>query len=238
MRRVGSYFTTVAVVSFDASRLFLRGARSSPTGIDRVVFAYARWLRDRPGVRLTPVWSRMGSLSRLPASRFDQILDKTETRATSQAEGSTWRALATALQQPETCQAGMRPQREPKARATELGGYAAAALSAVASPRELRLEPGALFFNVNHYGLEHPLLLKRLSPAEVRPVVLIHDLIPVKFPEFCSPGAAARHQRRLENSLRHAHRLITNSQSTAAELTEFAADHALPPPSCATAPHA
>jgi len=237
---MGSFFSTMAVVYFDASRLFIRGGRSSPTGIDRVVFAYARWLRDRPDVRLTPVWSRLGYLSKLPASRFDQILDKTETRTrpamSSQAEGSAWRALVVALQQPQTCEAGMRPQGEPKAVATEVKGYAAAALSAAASPRELRLTPGALFFNVNHYGLEHPLLLKRLARAEVRPVVLIHDLIPVRFPEFCSPGASAKHQRRIENSLRHAHRLITNSNSTAAELTEFATEHALPPPSCTTAP--
>jgi glycosyltransferase involved in cell wall biosynthesis len=205
-----------------------------------VVFAYARWLRNRPDVRLTPVWSRMGYLSRLPSSRFDQILEKAATRtrtsANGEASGPAWRALVAALEQPETCKAGMRPQRETKVRAAELGGYAAAALSAVASPRELRLAPGALFFNVNHYGLEHPLLLKRLARAEVRPVVLIHDLIPVKFPEFCSPGAGARHQRRLEDSLRYADQLITNSQSTATELMEFAADHGLTPPTCTTAP--
>ena len=240
MPSVGSSFSTMAVVYFDASRLFLRGARSSPTGIDRVVFAYARWLRDRPGVRLTPVWSRMGYLSRLPSSRFDQILDKAVARThasmTGDVDGSTWRALVTALQQPKTRPSGMRPRREPKALATEFGGYAAAALAAGADLRRLHLEPGALFFNVNHYGLEHPVLLKRLARAEVRPLVLIHDLIPVKFPEFCSPGARARHEMRIENALRYADRLITNSQSTAAELAEYAADHALPPPNCTTAP--
>ncbi len=238
--RMGSYFSTMAVVYFDASRLFLRGGRSSPTGIDRVVFAYARWLRDRPGVRLTPVWSRMGYLSRLPSSQFDQILERAAARThrpiTGEAGGSTWRALVTALQQPQTRPSGMRPQREPKALATELGGYVAAALSAVADPRQLRLEPGALFFNVNHYGLEHPLLLKRLARAEVRPLVLIHDLIPMRFPEFCSPGASARHEKRIENTLRYADQLITNSQSTAADLAEFATDHALPSPSCTAAP--
>jgi glycosyltransferase involved in cell wall biosynthesis len=205
-----------------------------------VVFAYARWLQERPGVRLTPVWSRMGYLSRLPSGRFKRILETNATRSHAtmmgEAGGSTWRALVTALQQPQTCPSGMRPQREPKALATEFGGYAAAALSAAADPRQLRLEPGALFFNVNHYGLEHPLLLKRLARAEVRPLVLIHDLIPVKFPEFCSPGASARHERRIENALRYADRLITNSQSTADELAEYAADHALPAPSCTTAP--
>src|ERR1700722_1621618 len=100
MPSVGSSFSTMAVVYFDASRLFLRGARSSPTGIDRVVFAYARWLRDRPGVRLTPVWSRMGYLSRLPSSQFDRILERAEARTdgskTGEAAGSTWRALITA----------------------------------------------------------------------------------------------------------------------------------------------
>jgi glycosyltransferase involved in cell wall biosynthesis len=222
----------MVAVYFDASRLFLRGGRSSPTGIDRVVFAYARWLRARADVRLTPVWSRMGYLSRLPRGRFDALLE----RAGGEADETTgvWPALVTALQGP--CQAGLRPGREAGLVARELRGYAAAGLSALARPTELRLEPGALFVNVNHYGLEHPQLLRRLVQAQVRPAVLIHDLIPVNYPEYCSPGAAPRHKRRIEGVLRHAEILIANSAATAHDLAEFAADAGLPVRDCTVAP--
>jgi glycosyltransferase involved in cell wall biosynthesis len=224
----------MAVVYFDASRLFLRGGRSSPTGIDRVVFAYARWLRARPDVRLTPVWSRMGYLSRLPLSRFDAILERLAEGQGDADNNAVWPALVGALKHPGV--AGLRPKRAAGLTAREITGYAAAGLSALASPAELRLEPGALFVNVNHYGLEHPRLLSRLVQANVRPAVLIHDLIPVRFPEYCSPGAAARHQRRVEDSLRYAGILIANSASTAQELTAFAAAHDLPPREVTVAP--
>ncbi|HEY2480737.1 MAG TPA: glycosyltransferase family 1 protein, partial [Caulobacteraceae bacterium] len=226
----------MAVVYFDASRLFLRGGRSSPTGIDRVVFAYARWLRARPDVRLTPVWSRMGYLSRLPLKRFDAILERVAERPGAAAGEGVWPALVAALQHPGEHSTCLRPKREAALVAREARGYAAAGLSALASPAELRLEPGALFVNVNHYGLEHPGLLNRLATAGVRPAVLIHDLIPVKFPEYCSPGAAPRHERRIEASLRYADPLIANSAATAHELAEFADARGLPPRRCTVAP--
>jgi glycosyltransferase involved in cell wall biosynthesis len=108
--------------------------------------------------------------------------------------------------------------------------------AALAAPRALRLQPGSLFVNVNHYGLEHPLLLSRLARAGVRPVVLIHALIPLEFPEFCSPGGGPRHERRVIACLNHAWRLITNSQATATALTRFAASRGLALPACVTAP--
>jgi glycosyltransferase involved in cell wall biosynthesis len=227
------------VVYFDASRLFLRGGRLSPTGIDRVVIAYARWLRARPDVTLEPVWSRLGYLSSLPLRRFDEILAQASRRASvSQPadDGPAWAALTAALKRPEATTTALRAEQGTAGRFGEARGYASAVLSALRSPLEVRLRPGALFVNVNHYGLEHPLLLQRLVAAGVRPVVMIHDLIPVDFPEFCSPGAAARHQRRLEGVLRHAERIITNSRTTAEDLTRFAADHGFPAPHCTPAP--
>jgi glycosyltransferase involved in cell wall biosynthesis len=238
----------MTVVYFDASRLFLRGGRSSPTGIDRVVFAYARWLRARPDVRLVPVWSRMGYLSALSRRRFDALTDMTSRRARrdDQPPGASWDALTAALRRPETIGSGtngsetdggaLRAERDAKGRVAQIRGYAQAVLSALARPLEIRLERDALFFNVNHYGLEHPLLLKNIVRAGVRPVVMIHDLIPVNFPEFCSPGGALRHQRRLEGVLRHADRIITNSRATADELVRFARAHDLPAPNCLAAP--
>jgi glycosyltransferase involved in cell wall biosynthesis len=227
----------MSVVYFDASRLFLRGARSSPTGIDRVVFAYARWLSERRGVSLIPVWSRLGYLSRLPMRRFQELVEITsgERREAGPPPGeATWNALIGALRRPAAAGRAVRPLPRPLGR--EAAGVAGAVAAALAAPRALRLQPGALFVNVNHYGLEHPLLLSRLARAGVRPVVLIHDLIPLEFPEFCSPGGGPRHERRIIACLNHAWRLITNSQATATALTGFAASRGLALPICVTAP--
>lgn len=226
------------VVYFDASRLFLRAGRASPTGIDRVVFAYARWLRSLPGLSLVPVWSRMGYLSRLSTGRFDRIIDalNSRERASAVTSGPTWDGLVAALRDPDERRLALRPSKQAGTQASEIKGYASAVLSALGSPGELRLQRNALFFNVNHFGLEHPLLLKRLAGAGVRPVILIHDLIPVNYPEFCSPGGAARHRRRIENTVRYAELVIANSLSTVDELTRFASINALSTPKCVCAP--
>lgn len=226
----------MSVVYFDASRLFLRGNRSSPTGIDRVVFAYARWLSALPGVELIPVWSRMGYLSALPTRRFGELVEITSGpgRDERSAGNRVWEALQEALRHPHAGRLGLRPG--PRALGAEAAGLARAAASVLASPRALNLQPRAMFINVNHYGLEHPRLLGRLAAAGVKPVVLIHDLIPLEFPEFCSPGGGPRHERRIIAALRHAWRLIANSEATAAALTGFAAERGLPLPACITAP--
>jgi glycosyltransferase involved in cell wall biosynthesis len=228
------------LVYFDASRLFLRAGRLSPSGIDRVVLAYARWLRAHPDVELVPVWSRLGYLSRLPLGRFDAILADAARKAAASLSravgGPTWEALTAALKHPEAASTTLRATRAPAHVIGEAAGLAAAALSALQRPFEVRLRPGALFINVNHYGLEHPSLLSRLRSAGVRPVVMIHDLIPIDFPEFCSPGAAERHGRRLDGALRHAETIITNSRSTADEVIRYAAEQGLGTPTLVPAP--
>jgi glycosyltransferase involved in cell wall biosynthesis len=226
-------------VYFDASRLFLRSGRFSPTGIDRVVLAYGRWLAARPDVRVIPVWSRLGYLSRLSSVRFNRLLAQgapSEAHAAKDEAGSpAWDALAHALQHPGP-DPGLRPAPTRSRLVAEVGGYAGAVASAVARPAQIALQKGAVFVNVNHYGLEHPHLLRRLSAAGVRPVVLIHDLIPVRYPEYCSPGGEGRHARRLEGVLRYAARVIVNSQATADDLARFAEEGGLPLPACIVAP--
>ena len=60
------------VVLYDVTRLFMRASGASPTGIDRVNEAYARWLRARGDVEVVPVcaWSdEIAAVS--PAVWFD-----------------------------------------------------------------------------------------------------------------------------------------------------------------------
>ena len=42
---------------------------------------------------------------------------------------------------------------------------------------------------MSHFGLEQPRLLERLSARRVRSVALVHDLIPITHPEYCSAPA-------------------------------------------------
>jgi len=58
--------------------------------------------------------------------------------------------------------------------------------------------------------------------AAVRPVYLVHDLIPITHPEYCRAGEAAKHIDRMKTVLGTASGVIANSESTLVELGKFA----------------
>ncbi len=95
---------------------------------------------------------------------------------------------------------------------------------------------GCVMFNTGHSGLENSNAARVIQWHHVRPLFLVHDLIPVRYPEFCRPGEAKRHELRLKNMLRLGAGLIANSDSTLAELNDFAAEHHLPVPPSIVAP--
>lgn len=95
---------------------------------------------------------------------------------------------------------------------------------------------GRLMFNTGHSGLEDSNAARVIQWHHVRPLFLVHDLIPVRYPEFCRPGESTRHERRLKNMLRLGAGLIANSESTLTELEAFAAEHGLSVPPTVVAP--
>lgn len=95
---------------------------------------------------------------------------------------------------------------------------------------------GRVMFNTGHSGLEDTNASRVFKWHNVRPLFLVHDLIPVRHPEFCRPGEAERHEKRLKNMLRLGAGLIANSASTLDELKTFAVEHRLPIPPTVVAP--
>jgi glycosyltransferase involved in cell wall biosynthesis len=75
-----------------------------------------------------------------------------------------------------------------------------------------------------------------LRLRECRPVVFIHDLIPIEYPEFSHPREKALHERRLENSLWHSRGIVVNSQCTESAVKRFARRAGLPVPPIQVAP--
>jgi glycosyltransferase involved in cell wall biosynthesis len=65
---------------------------------------------------------------------------------------------------------------------------------------------------------------------------MVHDLIPINFPEYCAPAAQARHVRRIDEIVSHARLVITNSATTARELADYANDHSRAAPLTEVAP--
>jgi glycosyltransferase involved in cell wall biosynthesis len=95
---------------------------------------------------------------------------------------------------------------------------------------------GRLYLNVGHTALDEPSYLGWTRAADVRPVYMIHDLIPITHPEYCRAGEAARHVERVRNMLASAVGIIGNSQATLDSLAAFAAQEGVATPAMIAAP--
>lgn len=82
---------------------------------------------------------------------------------------------------------------------------------------------GWIYLNIGHTGLDAPGLKPWLASQHWRPVFLVHDLIPISHPQFCRPGEALKHRRRMRLVLDAAAGVILNSAATEDALADFAA---------------
>lgn len=93
-------------------------------------------------------------------------------------------------------------------------------------------QPGKnrLYLNIGHTGLNSPGFRAWCRRTDVRPVFLVHDLIPITHPKFCRAGETEKHRQRMRTVLTTASAVIGNSQVTIEELAAFATGEGLPMP--------
>ncbi len=175
-------------IVLDLSRLVSRLNKPTPTGVDRVEFAYARELLRTIPERLAfgavhPVGG-YGRIARDDAVAFLDTLEAAWSGTTTGRGIESWRAAGRALWR-------LRPHAVPRARA-----------------------PRVLIQSSPHH-LDRERLVARILRAEcARLVCLLHDLIPIEFPEYAREGGAAQHGRRIRTVARHADAVIANSRAT------------------------
>ncbi|NMM04349.1 glycosyltransferase family 4 protein [Paraburkholderia sp. RP-4-7] len=88
-----------------------------------------------------------------------------------------------------------------------------------------------VLLHTSHNGMEFGRYYRAMAAREIRPVFMVHDLIPLTHAEYCRPGVDATHRHRMHTALKHASGLITNSQATLDSLAAEAhhANLSLPP---------
>ncbi len=87
-----------------------------------------------------------------------------------------------------------------------------------------------IYLNIGHTGLNSPGFCDWCRSTDVRPVYLVHDLIPITHPQFCRAGETAKHRARMRTVLTNGAGIVGNSQVTIDELAAFAAAEGLPMP--------
>jgi glycosyltransferase involved in cell wall biosynthesis len=211
-------------IHFDITRLFVRGSRFSPTGIDRVVLAYAAWLLGRTDVRLEPVLTMGGRLWSIRRQVLADLVGGAQVFASQvQAqEDPAFARLLAALDAPPEADAPLRARSITHQIPIRARWYMDVARRSLRQLRPATPEGGSLYLNVSHTGLGDPDVLGRIRAAGADPIVMVHDLIPIHHPEYCSPQAESRHLRRMRQIVDHAAQVISNSATTASDFETYA----------------
>src|SRR5437868_6670334 len=167
------------MIALDLSRLLSRAGRGTPTGIDRVELAYAEHLITADPSAGFAATTALAGLGLVPRHRAEDFVA---------AIAASWRG------KPEPIADERRVRR--LARRARLAAWLGGERRLFATLRQSPAPP--VYLLVSHHHLEKPAILARLkarSPA--RFVCLIHDLIPIEYPEYAKPGQAENHRRRI-----------------------------------------
>jgi glycosyltransferase involved in cell wall biosynthesis len=183
------------MIALDLSRLLSRAGRGTPTGIDRVELAYAEHLIATDASACFAAVSAIGGLAlleRRTAARFVAEI------------GASWRGGSHPIESDRRVRKIAR-----QARAALLAGREQALFA------RLRSSTTPIYLLVSHHHLEKRRLIVRMKERGMaRFVCLIHDLIPIEFPEYAKPGQAENHLRRIETAAQLGDALIVNSATT------------------------
>jgi glycosyltransferase involved in cell wall biosynthesis len=206
-------------VLFDTTRLAWRARRGSPTGIDRVIAAYADWLEGRDDLDLVPVALAGERLVRVSPRRL-KLSDGASANGQRQVP-SGWDDLQLCLTgESATAKAVRRPT--PAQSPSDWLPLAFDIVSRIVASPLNGAHEGRIYVNVAHTGLHRDGLWSFLKARRIAPVVMVHDLIPITHPEFCTPSAGPRHRQRMDNVIDGAALVIANSRNTAEELCRYA----------------
>lgn len=178
-------------VILDLSRLLSRVRYRTPSGVDRVEMAYARGLRARLGDRLRfAAVHPFGVHGRLPDDRALRFLDALEQSWENEDGGAGRRSLAGIL--PSLL--GLLPGRP-------------------------HASPGSVYVQASPHHLDRPALVRHILARErARFLCLVHDLIPIEYPEYARADGAGLHMRRIETITALADGVIVNSAATGESL--------------------
>ncbi len=226
----------------DLSRLLSRLHRRTPTGIDRVEFAYARrylggdcssaYVR---GLVTTPVNS--GLLSKRTVRDLMRTAEARWLSSVPLSSNPAWTDLCSILKSPigpeqvrSTIAVRERHETEGTATRAMIGrSYVEATVNGVIG-RLPRSDEASWYLHVSHINLHNPARIRWLKTSDLRSMFLVHDLIPISHPEYFLPGEAARHGMRMETIARLADLVIFNSDATKAAWDDFVSAHHLPQP--------
>ena len=234
---------TKPLILFDISRLISRVKRAAPTGIDRVELAFATWLMRDVDADLRFV-AVVGGEVRVVSDTVARRLVKWISRewavgAGGPDNGDELRRIARFINADWQVDTDRKTQPVPERPVVVTGDVDADAdtrgptgfglsnpvrlwarrrIKRVVALAKQRGAP-IIYLNVSHHHLEKRHIFADLRALDgIHIVVLIHDVIPLDYPEYCRTGDSDKHRRRINTVAEFADTVIVNSADTARRL--------------------
>jgi glycosyltransferase involved in cell wall biosynthesis len=210
-------------IAYDMVRMFSGPLVPTPRGIDRVDLGYARhfaesWRGDCGGTLPTPwgiLWFDRGRLLKLIDRLEDIWSESIDTQQDAGLDEIKLR-LSSHYRPPA--------RRRRKSDAHDTARRFANLFSAGGFPRGFRQLSAAplnsIYVNIGHVGLAFPWFLSWLQRRpDVKPVFMLHDMIPLENPEWVSDAGMRHHRHMTDNAARYAVALIATSPTARDSVT-------------------
>ena len=187
-------------IILDISRLLSRIRFSAPTGVDRVEMAYAQQLLRQAPERLSfAAVHPTGLYGRLPFAAVTRFLNETS---------GIWHG-------------GGRDKDGGAWSAGRVGRLLGLLPRLAVDPLPDRLSP-LVYLQVSPHHLHSPRRIRKILWRErAHFVCLVHDLIPIEYPEHARPNGKDLHSRRMDTVSEFAHAVIAASESTRRSFLDY-----------------
>jgi len=231
----------------DITRIAYRLTGTTPTGIDRVEFAYAeRILRDEAYRDSVCVFTAPFFTGALRRDLMQNVLDRIELAwrvGMSAEDDRIYCELRSHLRTP------IGPGAPSRRRFRDANRFKHLRTHLIYPLRDLARSPVRLarwrkrvsgehpiYLNTSHNQLETPQRLAWAAAPQTRSAFFIHDTIPIDYPEFVAPVSLGRHERRMETVSAMASLMIVNSATTQRHLEAHLSRSRLRVPPCVVVP--
>lgn len=225
------------VIAYDMARLFIGPIFLTPRGIDRVDLAVARHVfakDDSPNLAILPTpWG----VQAFPAAIARRLLAQLQNLWSEDVQDTADAKLQQLIARISAPDASHQTPPEPSALPLSakvrrmLAELQKTGIRRGQSARRA-VPQGSAYINIGQLGLAVPLFSQWLDDRpDITCAIMMHDIIPLEYPDLVSPAAVEHHARMVRTTAHHADCLIFNSEYARASVTGALARHraAIPP---------
>lgn len=217
-------------IAYDATRLFLGPLSPTPRGIDRVDLAYMRHFfqeSDEDCCALLPTAWGTRAFPRERVLRGLARLEELWVENRRPDDDESWQRLKLSLQGKATV--AHRPRGNAFAVAARMTSLLKATGIGFGDDVVTALKPDTIYLNVGQIGLAFPILQRWLDRRrDVRPLFMLHDVIPLETPEYVAATSVKGHAAMVDQTARRAAGLIVTTKTAQAAIEAELARRAAP----------